>query len=217
MNEDLLNNKEKIKKRIRTALSENKSNATYPSFDSSISCISLSNNETLFDAFIRNFRAAGGLFIRITKEELQSNLVQLLNAQKFKNVLSLYKPEELLEHNQEVSSTIHKFMPQSLNETPIDAVIFYSHILIALNGGIVCSHTWSHYPTIKDISSNLIVIAQESHIVPDFKSAIQICEAFEEKKNLPWDSLEILSPTPKPSTGYSRINPRIILFLIKDS
>ncbi len=208
---DHITNKETIKRQIRHALNENKNSSNETLSRHSFSYLNYSDKEDLKNIFLNNFRAAGGLYIGCTAEDCEDKLVRLLKAQNLQNLI--VTGQKLSEKLKTQGFHIYPSIPKNF---PPDAAVVNSYILVASNGSILFSPSFSHYPTIKNISKNIIVIAKEKHISPDFKTTIEMMDRREEQKGIAWNLLEFIRPNAGGDNKFSFENPRIILLLIAE-
>lgn len=203
--------KESIKKAIRHAIYENKNKTNYHNTEQTFSFLNFSNKEELKQIFLNNFRASGGLYILCHKQNLEENLIRLLQAQKIHNILPLNDSLTKILENRD----FHLYPSLPKNNFP-DAVVTFANILIAANGSIMFSPSFSHYPTLKNLSKNIIVIAKEKYIIPEFSKAIELMDNRENNKKIPWELVEFIKPTHIENDEFTPENPRIILLLISE-
>jgi L-lactate utilization protein LutC len=162
--------------------------------------------------FLNNFRSAGGKFISCNKDNFVDILYKLIVGQNFKTILNT---------NQSISPALEK---RDLNyitcidiNQQVDVAVFYSDALIARTGSMLFSQKHSLYPSVRNITKNIIVIAFAKNLVLDLKDALTLQQ--EKNRGALYDFVEIITPTKpvndKGEENYSQLEPRFILLLIQ--
>jgi len=201
--------KENMRKAIRHALTE-KSPSKFPNID--LHADLWEKPENLTAEFCKNFRNAGGKLILCERNNIIEFLYKLIAGQRYITILNT---------SQLISPLLTKsnlnFITCTDPHQQVDVATIYSDILIARTGSMLFTQKHSLYPSIKNISKNIIVVAFEKNLVLDFKDAF----ALQQEKNngvLP-DFVEVITPTKpvneKGEEDFSPLQPRFILLLIK--
>ena len=201
--------KENMRRKIRHALTQ-KSTSKFPDID--IHLPPFEKPESLVAEFNQNFRNAGGKFIPCNKSNFVDILHQLIIRQRYTTVLST---------NHYVSPALDKRKVNYVNcidgYQQIDVAIVYSDILIARTGSMLFTQRFSLYPSVRNITKDIIVIAFEKNLVLDLKDVFQLQQ--EKNQGSLYDFVEIITPTKplndKGEENYSLLNPRFILLLIQ--
>lgn len=201
-----LSTKEAIRKDIRNALL-NKGVNRFPNLDLSVEFTDPSN-DIAYD-FVTRFRASGGKFIPCSKIQFAEYLIRLIQSQKYTRVLNT-KPQfsNLLKANNINFSEILE------DGQAADAVIVFSDNLILNPLGMVFAQRNTLYPSILGLASNIIIVAQENHIIRDLKSVFN--HQCAQNNGEPYDISEIITPTPPPTTidGHSAPTPSEPLYIL---
>jgi L-lactate utilization protein LutC len=99
----------------------------------------------------------------------------------------------------------------------VDVAIVYSDMLIARTGSMLFTQKFSLYPSVKNITKDIIVVAFEKNLVLDLKDALALQQ--EKNQGIPYDFMEVITPTKpvndKGEEDYSPLEPRYILLLIQ--
>jgi L-lactate utilization protein LutC len=202
--------KENMRKKIRHALTQ-KSTTKFPDFD--IHADILEKPENILIEFAHNFRNAGGKLIACNRNNFVDFLYKTIVGQRFATILNT---------NLSISPALEKrnlnYITALDSHQEVDVAIFFSDILIARTGSMLFTQKYSRYPSIKNISKNIIVIAFEKNLVLDFKDAVTLQQ--EKNQGTPYDFVEIITPTKpaneKGETCHSPLEPRFILLLIQE-
>ena len=204
----ITSSKENMRKAIRHALTE-KSPTTFPNID--IHANVLEKPENLLNEFWKNFRNAGGKLILCNRNTLVEFLFKLIAGQKYATILNT---SELIAPL--LSKSNINYITCMDTHQPVDVVTIYSELLIARTGSMVFTQKHSLYPSVRNISKNIIVVAFEKNLVLDLKDAF-----IQQEKNQGglYDFAEVITPT-KPvnehgEENYSPLQPRFILLLIQ--
>lgn len=200
--------KEIIRRNIRHALS-NKSPVKFPNID--ISKELFDEVKEPADTFVKKFRENGGKFIPCDRSQFNEYLLKLLKSQRYNSIFCAEHSLARLLTDSQIP-----YMNTLLPNIPADAAIVYSDLLIARSGSIVFTQRYQLYPSIKNMASDIIVIAKIQNIVRDLKEALQIQMTRGLKNPVPF--FEIITPTlpldKENESGYSPSSPRYILFLV---
>jgi len=201
--------KENMRRKIRHALTQ-KSTSKFPNID--IHADIFEKPESLSSEFCTNFRKAGGKFIVCNRNNFVDILYKLVVGQRYATILNT---------NHSLSPTLTKrslnFITSLDSHQKVDVAIIYSDVLIARKGSMLFSQKYSLYPSIRNITKDIIVVAFEKNIVLDLKDAFQFQQ--EKNKGVLYDSFEIITPTKpineKGEDNHSPLEPRFILLLIQ--
>ena len=201
--------KENMRRKIRHALTL-KSASKFPYID--IHADIFEKPENLLTEFCTNFRNAGGKFIISNKNNFVDYLHKLIVGQRYATILNT---------NQSISPVLTKrnlnYMTCIDSHQQVDVAIVYSDMLIARTGSMLFTQKYSLYPSVRNITKNIIVVAFEKNLVLDIKDAFQMQQ--EKNQGVIYDFVEIITPT-KPvndteEENYSPLEPRFILLLIQ--
>jgi hypothetical protein len=198
-----------MRRKIRHALTQ-KSTNKFPHID--IHVDPFEKPESLLNEFCNNFRNAGGKFIVCNKNSFVDILYKLIVGQRYATILNT---------NHSISPALTK---RNLNyitcidsHQQVDAAIIYSDMLIARTGSMLFTQKFSLYPSVRNITQNIIVIAFEKNLVLDIKDAFQLQQ--ERNQGVLYEFTEIITPTKplndKGEENYSPLEPRFILLLIQ--
>jgi len=198
-----------MRKAIRHALTE-KSPIKFPNID--IHAPLFEKPENLTAKFCDNFRNEGGKLILCDRDNFVERLYKLIVGQRYATILNT---------NLSLSPALTK---RNLNfitcvdpHQQVDVAILYSDILIARTGSMLFTQKNILYPSIKNITKNIIVVAFEKKIVLDLKDAFILQQ--EKNQGVLYDFSEIITPTKpvneKGEEDYSPLQPRFILLLIQ--
>jgi len=201
--------KENMRRNIRHALTQ-KSTSKFPYID--IHADIFEKPEHLLNEFCNNFRNAGGKFIVCNKNNFVDILHKLIVGQRYATILNT---------NQSISPALTK---RNLNyitcidsHQQVDAAIVYSDMLIARTGSMLFTQKYSLYPSVRNITKDIIVVAFEKNLVLDLKDAFHLQQ--EKNQGILYDFVEIITPTKpvndKGEENYSPLEPRFILLLIQ--
>lgn len=208
----ILTEKESIRQNIRNALS-NKMEVLNSEMDMNMNADVYEPIGDLTASFIEKFRAAGGLYVPCTNQDLIPILIRLCQSQKYGNVLS-------------TSSLFSQYLekhgvPYVTSITPgesADAVLVVSNVLVARAGSLGFSQALSVYPSVKGLARDLIVISRERCIFQDLDDALNF--QMQKNGNEAFPMTEFLRPTPIEKVDgvpqSTPVNPRIILLLVSD-
>jgi len=208
---DTLNttSKENMRRKIRHALTQ-KSTSKFPYID--IHADLFEKPDNLLNEFCINFRNAGGKFIVCNKDNFVDILHRLIVGQHYATILNT---------NHSISPALTK---RNLNyitcidsHQQVDVAIVYSDMLIARTGSMLFTQKFSLYPSVRNITKDIIVVAFEKNLVLDLKDAFQWQQ--EKNQGILYDFVEIITPTKpvndKGEEDYSPLEPRFILLLIQ--
>ena len=201
--------KENMRRKIRHALTQ-KSTGKFPYIDMHTELFE--KPEHLLVEFCSNFRAAGGKFIMCNKDNFVDILHKLIVGQRYATILNT---------NQSISPALTK---RNLNyitcvdsHRQVDVAIVYSDMLIARTGSMLFTQKYSLYPSVRNITKDIIVVAFEKNLVLDLKDAFHLQQ--EKNQGTLYDFAEIITPTKltnkKGEENYSPLEPRFILLLIQ--
>ena len=206
--------KENMRRKIRHALTQ-KSTSKFPNID--LHADLFEKPENLLAEFCQNFRNAGGKFIVCDKDNFAERLHQLIVGQRYMTILNTFNS---------ISQTLAKknlnFITSVDTHQQVDVAIIYSDALIAQTGSLLFSQKHFLYPSIRNITKNIIAVAFEKNLVPDLKKAFILQqEKNQQEKNqrVLYDFSEVVTPT-KPLNGkeeeyYTLLQPKFILLLIQ--
>lgn len=201
--------KENMRRQIRHALTQ-KSASKFPYIDMSADIFE--KPDSILVEFCNNFRNAGGKYIVCNKNNFVDILHKLIVGQRYATILNT---------NQSISPTLTK---RNLNyvtcidsHQQVDVAIVYSDMLIARTGSMLFTQKFSLYPSVRNITKDIIVVAFEKNLVSDIKDAFQIQQ--EKNQGMIYDFAEIITPTKpvndKGEENFSPLEPRFILLLIQ--
>jgi len=201
--------KENMRKAIRHALTE-KSPSKFPNID--IHAELWEKPENLIAEFCNNFRNAGGKLILCEKSNIVEFLYKIIAGQRYATILNT---------SQLISPLLTKsnlnFITSLDIHQQVDVATIYSDILIARTGSMMFTQKHSLYPSVRNITKNIIVIAFEKNVVLDMKDAFALQQ--EKNQGALFDFTEIITPTKQVNERgeeeYSPLQPRFILLLIK--
>jgi L-lactate dehydrogenase complex protein LldG len=201
--------KEIMRKKIRHALTQ-KSTTKFPNIDMHADIFE--KPENIMAEFVNNYRNAGGKFIACNKDNFVDILHKVIVGQRFTTILNT---------NQSISPALEK---RNLNyitcmglHQQVDVAIFYSDALIARTGSMLFSQKHSLYPSVRNITKNIMVIAFAKNLALDVKDAFILQQ--EKNRGALYDFVEIITPTKpvneKGEENYSPLDPKFILLLIQ--
>lgn len=208
----ILTEKESIRQNIRNALS-NKMEVVNAELDMNINADVYQPIPNLVASFVEKFRAAGGLYVPCTNQDLVSVLIRLCKSQKYGNVLST-SPffSQYLEKYQVPYVTAISAVESA------DAAVVASNVLIARTGSVGFSQALNVYPSVRGLARDLIVISRERCVFQDLDDALNFQMRKNDNKAFPLT--EFLLPTLIEKVDgvpqSTPVNPRIILFLVSD-
>jgi len=201
--------KENMRRKIRHALTQ-KSTSKFPHIDIHADLFEKPEN-TVAD-FFHNFRNAGGKLIPCNKDNFVEFLYKVIVGQRYATILntSHFIAPALTQKNLNYITCIGAHQQA-------DVTIVYADILIARTGSMLFSQKFSLYPSVRNITKDIIVVAFEKNLVLDLKDAF-VLQQEKNQGNL-YDFAEIITPT-KPvndrgEENYSPTEPRFILLLIQ--
>jgi len=208
----ILTEKESIRQNIRNALS-NKMEVLNSELDMNLNADVYEPIANPTATFIENFRAAGGLYVPCTNQDLIQILIRLCQSQKYGTVLSTSSL-----FSQYLEKYHIPYVTAVSPGEPADAVLVVSNVLVARTGSLGFSQALNVYPSVKGLARDLIVISRERCIFQDLDAALN---AQMRKGEGDGPSMtEFLRPTPIEKIDgvpqSSPINPRIILLLVSD-
>ena len=208
---DTLNttSKENMRRKIRHALTQ-KSTSKFPYID--IHADLFEKPENVLAEFCDNFREAGGKLIMCNKDNFVDYLHKLIVGQRYATILNT---------NHSISPALTK---RNLNyitcidtHQQVDVAIVYSDLLVARTGSMLFTQKFSLYPSVRNITKDIIVVAFQKNLVLDLKDAFQLQQ--EKNQGILYDFAEIITPTKpvndKGEDNYSLLEPRFILLLIQ--
>ena len=201
--------KENMRRKIRHALTQ-KSTSKFPYID--IHANLFEKPENIVAEFFRNFRNAGGKMIACNKDNFVDILHKLIVGQRYATILNT---------NHSISPALTKrnlnYITCMGNHQQVDVAIVYADILIARTGSMLFTQKFSLYPSVRNITKDIIVVAFEKNVVLDLKDAFLLQQ--EKSQGIPFDFVEVITPTKpvndKGEEDYSPLQPRFILLLIK--
>jgi len=201
--------KENMRRTIRHALTQ-KSTSKFPNID--IHAELWEKPQSVTAAFCDNFRKAGGKLIVCDRNTIVEFLYKLIAGQKYATILNTSQIiTPLLQ-----KSNLNFFTYMDIHQQ-VDVATIYSDILIARTGSMVFTQNHSLYPSIKNISKNIIVVAFEKNIVLDLKDAFVLQK--EKNQGKLCNFSEVITPTkPQKVQGeeeFTPLQPRFILLLIQ--
>jgi len=197
--------KENMRRNIRHALTQ-KSTSKFPQLD--IHADIFENPTNLLAEFCHNFRNAGGKLIGCNQSNFVDHLHKLIVNQRFVTVLNTNQSlaSKLAEKNINYITCVN-------SNQPVDVAIFYSKLLIARTGSLLFAQKYSLYPSVRNITKNIIVVAFEKNLVFDLKDTFVFQQ--EHNQGALYDFTEIITPTKSVEENYSILEPRFILLLIQ--
>jgi len=200
--------KENMRRKIRHALTQ-KSTSKFPNID--IHAKIFGKPENIMAEFLQNFRNAGGKFIVCNKENFVERLHALIKGQGYTSILNT---------NHSISPALTQknlnFMTCVGSHQQVDVAIVYADVLIARTGGMLFTQKFSLYPSVRNITKDIIVVAFERNLVLDLKDAFLSQQ--ERNQGSLYDFVEVITPTKsvaEKSEDYSLLEPRFILLLIQ--
>ena len=188
--------------------------------------------ENPLDCFVNNFLQAGGKYVPFEMQRSRMNERDYA-FKKQKEIYDYLKSEieygncqTVLNASPQLSSVLQNFNIQYLESIPTDhtadAVIVYAEYLIARTGSVVLAQKEGTmlYPSIKDLSKNVIVLSSSSCITPDLHSLFDREIEYSQEENKPqnaefqFDMMEIMRPIHLNDDEYSPAQPHITLIMI---
>jgi len=208
---DTLNttSKENMRRKIRHALTQ-KSTSKFPYID--IHADIFEKPENVLAEFCDNFRDAGGKLIMCNKDNFVDYLHKLIVGQRYATILNT---------NHSISPALTKrnlnYLTCIDSHQQVDVAIVYSDLLIARTGSMLFTQKFSLYPSVRNITKDIIVVAFQKNLVLDIKDGFQLQQ--ERNQGILYDFVEIITPTKpvndKGEDNYSPLEPRFILLLIQ--
>ena len=200
--------KENMRRKIRHALTQ-KSTSKFPYID--IHADPFEKPENLVVEFFNNFRQAGGKIITSNRDNFVDFLHKLIVKQQYTTILNT---------NHSISPALTKrnlnYITCVDNSQQVDVAIVYADMLIARTGSMVFAQKYSLYPSVRNITQNIIVVAFAKNLVLDLKDTFIMQQ--EKNQGMLYDFVEIITPTKpvneKGEENYSPLEPRFILLLI---
>jgi L-lactate utilization protein LutC len=201
--------KENMRRKIRHALTE-KSTSKFPQMD--IHADPFEKPENLANEFLHNFRNAGGKFISCDRDTFVDILYKLIVGQRYTTILNT---------NNSISPALTKrnvnYITCIDSHLQADVAIVYADALIARTGSMLFSQKFSLYPSVRNITKDIIVVAFVKNLVLDLKDAFALQQ--EKNQGSLYEFTEIITPTKpvneKGEEEYSPLEPRFILLLIQ--
>jgi len=202
--------KENMRRRIRHALTE-KSTNKFPQID--LHADPFEKPESIANEFLNNFRNAGGKFITCNRETFVDILYKLITGQRYTTILNT---------NSSIAPALTKrnihYITSVNSHLQADAAIVYADALIARTGSMVFSQRFSLYPSVRNITKDIIVVAFTKNLMLDIKDAFGLQQ--EKNEGALYEFFEIITPTKpvneKGEENYSPVEPRFILLLIQE-
>jgi len=175
--------------------------------------------DNAYNTFLENFRNAGGIYfpcnnIPGNNGNLVHMLVALLKSQNYLSILNTcpFINGFLNKYGIRYQSTI------TFNE-PAEAAIVFSDRLIARDGSFGILQEHAQYPSIRNLSSDLIVISFLPCIYNDRTDALEAYKQKHENANPPL--IEYIRPTKlediQSKSAGSPTEPRIFLFMLEEN
>jgi len=201
--------KENMRRAIRHALTQ-KSTSKFPNVDIHADLFEKPENVTA--KFCDNFRNAGGKLILCDRENFVERLHKLIVGQRYATILNT---------NHSISPALTKrnlnFITCADTHQQVDVAIIYSDTLIARTGSMLFTQKHSLYPSIRNITKNIIVVAFEKNIVLDLKDSFVLQQG--RNQGALYDFAEVITPTKQVTAqgeeDYTPLQPRFILLLIQ--
>ena len=208
----ILTEKESIRQNIRNALS-NKMEVLNSELDMNMNADVYEPIPNLSASFIEKFRAAGGLYVPCTNQDLIPILIKLCRSQKYQTILST---------SPFFSQYLDKYQVPYITAIapgePADAALVVSNQLIARTGSIGFSQVLNVYPSVKGLARDLVVISRERCIFQDLDDALN--SQIKKDENNAFPMTEFLCPTHIEKVDgvpqATPVAPRIILLLVSD-
>lgn len=218
--------KNKICTAIRTALA-----TSVPVPDIDKSCELFDPIIDPLQCFMDNFAQAGGKCVPFEMERMRmTDMSYAYKKQKeiydyLKYEIEMGQCRTVLNGSPQLATVLNSFNIQTIDSIPTDhtadAVIVYAEHLIARTGSIVLSQKngMMLYPSIKDLSKNIIVLSSSSCIVPDLKSLMERVVEYSQEENQPqksefkFDMMEIIRPVNLKDDEYTPSRPHITLIM----
>lgn len=202
--------KEQIRKNLRHALGL-RSTQPIPHIDYTSPILLPIDN--VLNVFVQNFRSQGGKCKLCDKDEFFNDLSRFANNQQFTSILNT--SQFLVRYLKEMNISFQHAI--SFDQNP-DLAIVYADFFIARSGGVVLSQQYSIYPSIRNLAQDVLIVGFASNVLPDLKNVLEIANNVENKQKT---FLEIIHPS-QPTVnengeqGYSLLNPRLSLLMIKN-
>jgi len=198
--------KENMRRKIRHALTQ-KSASKFPQIDAHIEPFEKPENIAI--EFCANFRSAGGKLITCARSNIINKLNKLVVEQNYTTVFNashflapLLKKSNI---NYITCMDIHR---------QVDVTIVYADILIARTGSMMFTQNFSLYPSVRNITKDIIVVSFVNNLALDFKDAFAMLQ--EKNQGNMYEFAEIITPTKPENDDYSPLEPRFILLLNQD-
>jgi L-lactate utilization protein LutC len=201
--------KENMRRKIRHALTQ-KSTNKFPYIDKQAELFV--QPESVTAEFFLNFRNAGGKIILCDKENFIDNLYRTITGQRFNTI---FCPSDFLAPA--LAKKNLYFVTCLDAHQQVDVAIVFTDTLIARTGSMLFTQKFSLYPSVRNITQDIIVVALAKNIVLDLHDAF----ATQQDKNQGslYDFAEIITPTkPVNEKGVEKFSPqepRFILLLIQ--
>ena len=212
MGNQLLTDKENIRRNIRNGLAYKK---TYPTMPPDLSSgLGVTSQEHPLVEFVRHFRGAGGKYIPCTKDNLIPRLIKIAQGQQYGTLLNTSPNlgQFLLKHHVRHVTAVNPM------ET-VDAALFFSDMLIARTGAIGFTPSVSLYPSVRNLARDIIVVSRERCIFRDMEDALTY--QLTRNNNTPNPITEFICPSqPEKADGadvFTPQNPRFILMMVEES
>jgi L-lactate utilization protein LutC len=208
---DTLNttSKENMRKKIRHALTQ-KSMSKFPDIDTHADLFIKPNNVAV--EFFNNFRNAGGKVITCTKENFLERLYGVISGQRYNTI---FNASEFLAPV--LTKMNLSFLTCVDSHQQVDVTIVFSEALIARTGSVMFSQTSSLYPSVRNITKDIIIVSLAKNLALDLKDAFVMQQ--EKNQGSLYEFVEIITPTKpvneKGEANFSPQEPRLILLLIQ--
>lgn len=167
--------------------------------------------ENVTAEFFQNFRNAGGKIISCNKDNFIDNLYKIIIGQRYNTIFNAndFLAPALIRKNLHYISCVD-------THQQVDVAIVFADILIARTGSVMFTQKYSLYPSVRNITKDIIVVSFTKNLVLDLKDAFV---AQQEKNGSLYEFIEIITPTKlvneKGEENYSPQEPRFILLLIQ--
>jgi len=204
--EQQIKEKEIMRKKIAEALAADIHKVTNVPLSKEF-CLTKSMNNK--NEFIIRFRELGGKYIPSSRASFVNDMKRIIQNKHYGTVLNTSKYlSGVLKQYQIPYTEALSFMIES------DVAIVYADAMLAASGSLFISNMNSYYPSVKNLSKNLLVIAFEEHIVATVSEAMALSQQNDiDKKG---SIYEIVTPTKLASyDDYTSKEPLIILLLIQ--
>ena len=201
--------KENMRRRIRHALTQKSANK-YPYIDTQAELFV--QPEKVAVEFFQNFRKAGGKIISCDKDNFIENLYKIITGQRYNTIFNAndFLAPALVKKNLHYITCVD-------THQQVDVTIVFADVLIARTGSMMFTQKFSLYPSVRNITKDIIVVSFTKNIVLDLKDAFVVQQ--EKNQGCLYEFVEIITPTKpvneKGGENYSPQEPRFILLLIQ--